>query len=73
MIISEGNSMVTTKFSEFLLASNNTWNSVSCVKYGDNVCKWNDISTCGLLFQCASTIKIQLSLFIWYEVDIIII
>jgi len=33
MIISEGNSMVTTKFSEFLLASNNTWNSVSCVKY----------------------------------------
>jgi hypothetical protein len=27
----------------------------------DNVSNWNDVSTCWLLFQCTSTVKIQLS------------
>jgi hypothetical protein len=30
----------------------------------NNVSKWNDMSTCGLLFQLASTIKIQLSVLV---------
>ena len=29
----------------------------------DNVSEWGDMSVCGLLFQLASTIKIQLSMF----------
>jgi hypothetical protein len=30
----------------------------------NNVSEWSDISTGGLLFQCASTIKIQLSVLV---------
>ena len=30
----------------------------------DNVSEWGDMSTRGLLFQCASTIKIQLSVLV---------
>ena len=37
-----------------------------------NVSKWSDISACGLLFQWASTIKIQLSMLVLYKADIII-
>ena len=39
----------------------------------DNVSEWSNISTCRLLFQWASTIKVQLSLLIKYKMDIIII
>jgi len=39
----------------------------------DNVSKWSDMSTCRLLFQWASTIKIQLSVMVKYKSDIIII
>jgi hypothetical protein len=39
----------------------------------DNVSKWGDISTRGLLFQWASTIKIQLSMLVEYKADLIII
>ena len=37
-----------------------------------NVSKWNDMSTSGL-FQCASTINIQLSVLVSYKADLIII
>ena len=30
----------------------------------DNVSEWSDMSTCGLLFQWVSTIKIQLSVLV---------
>jgi len=30
----------------------------------DNVLEWSDLSTCGLLFQWANTIKIQLSMLV---------
>jgi hypothetical protein len=30
----------------------------------NNVSKWSDMSTCGLLFQWASTMKIQLSVLV---------
>ena len=53
---------VETKKSKRLLALN--W---------DNVSAWRGMSTCVLLFQWASAIKIQLSEFVWYKVDIIII
>jgi len=39
----------------------------------DNVSEWGDISIRGLLFQCASTIQIQLSLLVQNKVDLIII
>jgi hypothetical protein len=39
----------------------------------DNVSEWGNISIRGLLFQWASTIKIQLSVLIWYKADLIII
>ena len=41
----------------------------------DNVSEWSDMSTRGLLFQWAITIKIQLSLLVWYntKTDIIYI
>jgi len=39
----------------------------------DNVSEWSDISTHGLLFQRASTIKIKLSVSVEYKVVIIII
>jgi len=39
----------------------------------DNVSQWSDMSTHGLLFQWASTIKIKLSVLVWYKVDLIII
>jgi hypothetical protein len=39
----------------------------------NNVSEWSDMSTRGMLFQCASTIKIQLSVLIWYKTDLIII
>ena len=38
-----------------------------------NVSLWSDMSTRGLLFQLASTIKIQLRVLVQYKVDIIII
>ena len=39
----------------------------------NNVSEWSDMSTLGLLFQCAaSTINIQLSMLVQYKVDIII-
>jgi hypothetical protein len=34
------------------------------VRDNDNLSKWGDLSTRGLLFQWASTIKIQLSVFV---------
>jgi hypothetical protein len=37
-----------------------------------NVSKWSDKSTC-ILFQWSSTIKLQLSMLIWYKANIIII
>ena len=39
----------------------------------DNVSKWGDMSTRGLLFQWASTIKIQLSMLVEYKADLVII
>jgi hypothetical protein len=39
----------------------------------DNVSEWSDMSTRGVLFQCASTIQIQLSVLVLYKLDIIII
>ena len=30
----------------------------------DNVSEWSDMSTCGVLFQCVSTMKIQLSVLV---------
>jgi hypothetical protein len=39
----------------------------------DNVSKRGGMSTRGLLFQWASTIKIQLSVLVWYKADLIII
>ena len=39
----------------------------------NNVSEWSDISTRGLLFQWASTVKIQLSMLVWYKADLIII
>ena len=38
----------------------------------DNVSEWGDMSTHGLLFQCASIIKIQLSVLFLYKADLII-
>jgi hypothetical protein len=38
----------------------------------DNVSEWSDMSIRGLLFQWASTIKIQLSVLVYYKVDLII-
>ena len=38
----------------------------------DNVSEWGDISTHGLLFQCASIITIQLSVLFLYKADLII-
>ena len=38
----------------------------------DNVSEWGDMFRHGLLFQWASTIKIQLSILILYKVDLII-
>ena len=39
----------------------------------DNVSEWGDISICGLLFQWANTIKIQLSVLVLCKADVIII
>ena len=39
----------------------------------DNVSEWGDMSICWLLFQRASTIKIKLSVMVWYKADFIII
>ena len=39
----------------------------------DNVSKWIDLSIHRLLFQWASPLKIQLSMFVKYKADIIII
>jgi hypothetical protein len=38
-----------------------------------NVSEWSHMSTHGLLFQWASTIKIQLSVLVYYKADLIII
>jgi hypothetical protein len=37
----------------------------------DHVSEWGDMSIRGLLFQWASTIKIQLSVLVWYKADLI--
>ena len=39
----------------------------------NNVSEWSDMSTQRLLFQWASTIKIQLSVLVWYKAVLIII
>jgi hypothetical protein len=39
----------------------------------ENVSEWCDMSIRGLLFQWASTMKIQLSMLIYYKADLIII
>ena len=39
----------------------------------DKVSEFGDMSLCGLLFQWASTIKIQLSVLVEYKIDLIII
>jgi hypothetical protein len=39
----------------------------------DNVSEWVDMFTGGLLFQWTSTMKIQLSVFVYYKADLIII
>jgi hypothetical protein len=39
----------------------------------DNVSEWGNMSIQWLLFQWASTIKIQLSVLVWYKADLIII
>ena len=39
----------------------------------DNVLEWGDMSICRLLFEWASTIKIQLSVLVYYKADLIII
>ena len=43
------------------------------VQNQDNVSEWGDMSIRVLFFQWASTIKIQLSMLVWYKVDLIII
>ena len=43
------------------------------VQNEDNVSGWRDMFTSRLLFQWATTIKIQLSVLVWFKVDIIII
>ena len=39
----------------------------------DNVSEWGDMSIRGLLFQWASTVKIQLDVLVQYKSDLIII
>jgi hypothetical protein len=39
----------------------------------DNVSEWSNMSFCGLLFQSVIAVEIQLSVLVWYKVDIIII
>jgi hypothetical protein len=39
----------------------------------NNVSEWSDMSARRLLFQWASTIKIKLSMLVWYKADFIII
>jgi len=39
----------------------------------DNLSEWGDLSIRGLLFQWASTIKIQLSVLVQYKAGLIII
>ena len=39
----------------------------------NNVSEWMDMSTCRLLFHWASTIKIHLSVVVYYKADVIII
>jgi predicted LPLAT superfamily acyltransferase len=39
----------------------------------NNVSKWSDISTRALLFQSNRTIKIQLSMLVYYNADLVII
>ena len=43
------------------------------VRNQDNMSDWSDMSTRRLLFQWTSTIKIQLSMLVFYKADIIII
>ena len=43
------------------------------VRNQNNVSEWNDMSTSRLLFQWASTIKIQLSVLVYNKADLIII
>ena len=51
-----------------------TWKSKKAGWLGIRImCEWSDMSTRGLLFQWASTIKIQLSVLVYYKVDLIII
>jgi hypothetical protein len=50
-----------------------TWRSKSkdwLARNQDNVSKWSDTSPVGLLFQWASTIKIQLSVLVKYNKNV---
>jgi hypothetical protein len=42
------------------------------VRKQNNVSEWSDMSTRGLLFQWTSTIKIQLSVLVYYKAGLII-
>ena len=44
-----------------------------CTMETKSVSEWSDMSICDLLFQWASTIKIQLSVLVYYKADLIII
>ena len=44
-----------------------------CSRNKENMLEWRDMSASGLLFQWDSTIKIQLSVLVWYIEDIRII
>ena len=39
----------------------------------NNVAEWSNMSASGLLFQCASTIQMHLSVLVQYKTDIVII
>jgi len=54
-----GISCFSTKYAAFILKGKDY-----LARNQDNVFEWGDMSTCGLLFQWASTIKIQLSMLI---------
>jgi hypothetical protein len=46
---------------------------LSNFQIANTVVKWSNMYTCGLLFQWDSTIKIQLSMLVYYKADTIII
>jgi hypothetical protein len=56
-------------FSAALRRKSKKWSTLNW----DNVSEWSDMSTRGMLFQWASSIKIQLSVLVYCKADIIII